>query len=390
MPPPLSRIKVAILDDYPNIAPPIFSHLSPNFTFTSFPDTLPPYNHPSTTPSQKQELIERLKPFPVISCMRERTPFPAELLRELPNLKLLMTTGRRNLGIDGEEARRLSIDVTGTSSGRRAHGSKTEKGVVDKKDGEKSRKSGPDSTTQHTISLILGLAKNLADDNTSIRTGGWQTGLSTGLAGKTLGLVGLGKLGVAVGRIMHLAFGMRVLAWSQNLTQERADEAAVSAGLSVVDEEIGGKTFTVVSKETLFRESDVISIHVVLSDRSRGVITLSDLELMKGSALFVNTSRGPIVDEDALLIILERGAIRGAALDVFELSPLPQDSRWRTTEWGKEGRARVLLTPHTGYVEGEGMKGWYGEQAGVLGDWERGVVRGLLNEGVGRRVGGRL
>ncbi|CAG8955732.1 hypothetical protein HYFRA_00010998, partial [Hymenoscyphus fraxineus] len=374
MPPLPSPIKVAILDDYPNIAPPIFSHLSPKFTFTSFPETLPPYNHPSTTPAQKQALIERLKPFPVISCMRERTPFPAELLRELPNLKLLMTTGRRNLGIDGEEARKLGVDVTGTSSGRRAHGSMVER-VLARDGGEKEggigRKSGPDSTTQHTISLILGLAKNLADDNTSIRTGGWQTGLSTGLAGKTLGLVGLGKLGVAVGRIMHLAFGMRVLAWSQNLTQERADEAAYSAGLSVVDEEIGGKTFTVVGKEVLFRECDVVSIHVVLSERSRGLITLSDLNLMKTSALFVNTSRGPIVDEDALLSVLEKGRIRGAALDVFDVSPLPRDSRWRTTEWGKDGRARVLLTPHTGYVEEEGMKGWYGEQAVVLGDWGR-------------------
>lgn len=361
-----SQIKVAILDDYPNIAPPHFSHLESKFTFTSFPNTLPLYNHASTTPEQKTELVERLQPFTVISSMRERTPFPEALLRELPNLKLLITTGMRNLGIDHEAARRLGIDVLGTKGEKPAEQTKAVK------------KEGPDSTTQHCIALLLALSKNLVADHNSIQSGGWQTGLSTGLSGKTLGVLGLGRLGVAVGKIMSQSFGMRVQAWSEHLTQEVADEKAKAAGLEV--EEGEEKTFKVVSKEELFRGSDVVSLHYVLSSRSRGIVGHPELSLMKKSALFINTSRGPLVDEDALLDVLERGAIRGATLDVFELEPLPGNSRWRTTKWGEHGRSNVLLSPHTGYVEEGTMNGWYWEQARVLEAWEEtGEKRNLMN-----------
>jgi len=216
-------------------------------------------------------------------------------------------------------------------------------------EGVKSKK-GPDSTTQHTVALILGLARGLAEGDRVVREGGWQTGLATGLSGKVFATVGLGRLGVAVARIMSLGFGMDVLCWSENLTQERADEQARSAGLPVENED-GEKTFKVVSKEELFTQADVLSVHYVLSDRSRGLIGKQDLGRMKGSALFVNTSRGPIVDDDALFECLKEGGIRGAALDVFEVEPLPGGDRWRTEEFG----GRVLLSPHMGYVEEETM-----------------------------------
>ena len=150
-------------------------------------------------------------------------------------------------------------------------------------------------------------------------------------------------------KIMYQSFGMRILAWSSSLTQETADEKAEALGLPV--EEDGEKVFKVVSKEELFKEADVLSVHYVLSDRSRGIVGAEDLKLLKRSALFVNTSRGPLVDEDALMDVLDKGAIRGAAIDVFAVEPLPLDSRWRTTNWGVDGRSNVLLTPHMGYVE---------------------------------------
>lgn len=175
--------------------------------------------------------------------------------------------------------------------------------------------------------------------------------------------------------IMYESFGMDVICWSSSLTQEKADEQAKGAGLPV--EMDGEKTFKVVSKEELFRQADVLSVHYVLSDRSRGLVSSSDLALMKASALFVNTSRGPIVDDDALYETMKEGKIRGAALDVFELEPLPGDSRWRTAEWG----GRVLLSPHMGYVEEETTAGWYKEQAEIVGKWVKGEELGdaLLN-----------
>src|SRR6266487_2351173 len=172
MPPiPKGPIKLAILDDYQGIAAPHFDSLKPNFEITTFRDTLLPFNNPTTPENVKKELVERLKPFTVISSMRERTPFPANLLQQLPNLKLLLTTGNRNASIDIEVAKKLGIHVTGALGT-----DSTEKG---------KKKRGPDSTTQHTVAMILGLARNLVDESENIKTGGWQTTLATGLSGKT-------------------------------------------------------------------------------------------------------------------------------------------------------------------------------------------------------------
>jgi lactate dehydrogenase-like 2-hydroxyacid dehydrogenase len=359
MPPiPQTPIKLAILDDYQNIASPHFESLKSTFSITVFHDTLLPYNHPSTPPEVKQELVDRLKPFTVISSMRERTPFPQDLLKQLPNLKLLLTTGLRNAGIDMVAAKELGIHVTGATGKGRSTSTQTKK------------KRGPDSTTQHSVALILGIARGLASDDKEVKEGGWEIDLATGLSGKTFSTLGLGRLGGNVAKIMYESFGMRILAWSSSLTQEAADEKAKALGLPAEDED--GKVFTVVSKEELFKQADVLSVHYVLSDRSRGIVGASDLALLKPSALFVNTSRGPLVDEDALLDVLEKGKIRGAAIDVFEIEPLPKESRWRSDKWGKQGTSKVLLSPHMGYVEEETMGLWYEEQVEILERWHKG------------------
>ena len=285
--------------------------------------------------------------------MRERTPFPKELISRLPKLKLLLTTGLRNASLDLEALKERGIPVAG---------------AADKATG---KAVGTDSTTQHCVAMILALARNIAQDDLSVKTGGWQTTVATGLTGKVLGTVGLGRLGVSVAKIMSLAFGMRVIAWSTNLTQEAADEKARGAGLPVEDAN-GEKTFKVVSREELFSSADVVSVHLVLSDRSRGNITRKDFELMKSSAFFVNTSRGPLVVERDLLDILKEGRIGGVAVDVFDLEPLPANSEWRSTKWGEDGTSRVLLTPHMGYVEGNTLNAWYSQQVDNIRLWRAG------------------
>lgn len=272
--------------------------------------------------------------------MRERTPFPRDLITRLPNLKLLLTTGVRNAGLDLPAFKDQGVPVAGT-------------------------KGGGQSTQQHCVAMILALARNLIADDLSVKTDGWQTGITLPLAGRKFGALGLGRLGLAVGRMMHVAFGMQVISWSPNLTQAKADEQARAVGLPE-------GTFKVVSREELFSESDVLSVHVVLSERSRGMVTAKDLSLLKSDALFVNTSRGPIVVDEDLLEVLNKGKIRAAALDVFELEPLPSDSPWRTTKWGEEGRSQVLLTPHTGYAERETLTNWYQEQVENIVRWQKG------------------
>lgn len=284
--------------------------------------------------------------------MRERTPFPADLISRLPNLKLLLTTGVRNASLDLKALSQRGIPVAGTG-------------------GEGRRTAGTDSTTEHCIAMILASARNIAQDDLSVKSGGWQTSCATGLSGKVFGTVGLGRLGVAVARILVQAFGMRVIAWSSNLTQAAADSQAASAGLPVEDAN-GEKTFRSVSKEELFKTADLVSVHLVLSDRSRGIISSADLSLMKPTSIFVNTSRGPLVVEQDLLDTLEQGRIRAAALDVFELEPLPLDSKWRTTSWGRDGRSQVLLTPHMGYVEEATLDSWYQQHVENIKRWQKG------------------
>jgi lactate dehydrogenase-like 2-hydroxyacid dehydrogenase len=294
--------------------------------------------------------------------MRERTPFPSELLRSLPNLRLLLSTGGRNLSLDLTAAKELNIIVAGTTgkgrSNRVTEGEKTD------------HKNGADSTTQHCIALILALVRNIAQDDKNVKEGGWQTTTATGLAGKTLGIVGLGRLGVNVARILYLAFNMRIICWSEHLTQDAADEKAKAAGLPVEDSE--GKVFRVVGKKECFEEADVVSLHYVLSDRSRGIVGEKELAWMRPSAYLVNTSRGPLIDDKALLPALKKGAIKGAALDVFEIEPLPLDSELRSTKWGEDRSSRLLLSPHMGYVEDGVMSKWYDENVENIERWVAG------------------
>lgn len=332
-------VKLAILDDYQGIAPEHFSHLESRIEVSSFPDTLDPRD-----PAQRSTLIQRLLHFDVVLAMRERTPFSADTIAALPNLKLLLTTGTRNLALDLEAFTRANVTVAGTEG----------------------RPPGVNSTVQHTWALILAFARHIARDDAAVKRGAWQGSLGVNLSGKTLGLLGLGKLGSQVGKIASLAFGMRVLAWSTNLTHAKADEQAQSQGLPV-------GTFAVASsKEDFFQRADIISVHSVLSDRSRGIVGMAELEMMQPSAFIVNTSRGPLIDESALLNALKAGRIRGAALDVFDPEPLPLDSPWRTTPWGQDGRSEVLLTPHMGYGEEDLLKGWYRETAKNLERWLNG------------------
>ncbi|KAI1424481.1 D-isomer specific 2-hydroxyacid dehydrogenase [Xylaria sp. FL1777] len=355
----MSLPTIAVLDDYQGFSKGPFERLRlAGYQVTTFTDTLLPYNHPDTSKDAKDALVGRLEPFNIICSMRERTPFPAELVNRLPNLKLLLTTGQRNASIDVKALQAREIPVAGTSN-------------------DKARGSGPDSTTQHTVALILALARSIPQDDAIMKSGGWQVKYAVDLPGKIFGTVGLGRLGSAVSKIMHLAFGMRIIAWSTNLTQDAADEQARAAGLPVEDE-TGAKTFKVVSRDELFSTADVVSIHVVLSERSRGLVGINDLEKMKKSALLINTSRGPIVNENELLEAGKKGLIRGIGLDVYGIEPLPTDSEWRSTEWGASGRSEVVLTPHMGYVVADNLVEWYDQHVENILRWQKGEALATL------------
>ncbi|KAF2420973.1 D-isomer specific 2-hydroxyacid dehydrogenase [Tothia fuscella] len=342
-------IKLAILDDYQGIAQQHFQAIDPSIEITSFPETL----HPSHNDGDLEKLVERLKDFNVISTMRERTPFQAPLLRQLPDLRLILTTGLRNAALDVKTCSELGIQVCGTDARHNLPKSNPKYPV-------------PDSTTTHCWALILALSRHIARDDRLIKEGAWQgPTLSTRIQGRVLGLAGLGRLGASVGRIAIQAWGMQVICWSTNLTQEKADEQANGSGLDPGD-------FKAVSKDQLFSDADVVSVQLVLSERSKGIIGREDLQRMKKTALFVNTSRGPLVDESALLEVCEKGIIAGAALDVYVQEPLAKDSKWRTTKWGTDGRAEVVLAPHMGYGEIESMTNWYKENAENLGRYVRG------------------
>ena len=276
--------------------------------------------------------------------MRERTAFPALILQSLPNLKLITTSGIKNAAIDLKACQELGIIVAGATGAGRSSAT------------TKPRLNSLDSTMEHTWALILGLTRNIVRDDEAIRNGAWQSSPAIGLKGKTLALLGLGRLGFMTAKIAK-GFGMDVVAWSANLTQAQADEKAQSAGLPQSSFRVAA------SKQDLIKQADILSIHYVLSDRSRNIIGAKELALMKEHALLVNTSRGPLVNEDALLQCLSEGRIGGAALDVYNLEPLPKDSPWRTTKWGQHGSSKVLLSPHMGYTEEEVMDRWYDEAA---------------------------
>jgi phosphoglycerate dehydrogenase-like enzyme len=253
--------------------------------------------------ADEDAVVEALRDEEIVVIMRERTPFPASLIRRLPRLRLLVTTGMRNASIDLAAAKAAGVTVCGTAS-------------------------TSEPPVELTWALILGLARNLVAENNSLRTGGpWQSTVGVSLAGRTLGLLGFGRIGVRVARAGR-AFGMDVTAWSQNLSADRT--AAEGVRLAA-------------SKEELLAESDVISVHLVLSDRTRGLIAAPELDLMRPTALLVNTSRAAIIDQDALVDALRRGGIAGAGLDVFDQEPLPAGHAFRTLP-------NVLATPHLGYV----------------------------------------
>lgn len=370
-----SKPSIAILDDYLDIAHTHFQHIpSDRLSVRVFRDALPAYTHPHTTQAQRQAIVDRLKPFDIVSTMRERTPFPAALLKELPNLQVLLATGTQFETFDVAAARELGITVAAAPGRGRTDGKQSKRPSRPKLD---IKKGGSHPATQHAWALILALARNVAVDDAVMKDParkGWQTQLAKGLTGATLGVLGLGRLGAAVARIGVLAWGMRAVCWSENLTQEKANRKAEEMGLPIQG---GGPdpnvpTFTAVTKADLFRMADVVTLHYVLSDRSQGIVGAKELDLMKDSALLVNTSRGPLIDDQALHTALEKGQIAGAALDVFDIEPLPADSPWRSQRWGHACRSNLLLTPHMGYVEEGIMHTWYEETAENVERWLEG------------------
>jgi phosphoglycerate dehydrogenase-like enzyme len=296
-------MRIAILDDYQHAA------LASADWATLGADELTPFHgHIADT----ADLAAQLRRFDVVVAMRERTPFDSERLRLLPGLKLLVTTGMANASIDLAAARAAGVTVCGT------------------------RGSGS-STAELTWALILSLVRHVPAEDARVRAGGWQHTMGLGLRGRTLGVVGLGALGRQVATV-GLAFGMEVAAWSQQLTAAAAEAAGV----------------TRVTKDELFGSSDVVTIHYKLSARSAGLVGAHEIGLMKPTAYLVNTSRGPIVDTDALLIALRTGAIAGAALDVYDEEPMPGGHPLRNAP-------RTVLTPHIGYVTDDGYRAFYGE-----------------------------
>ncbi|MDB5410291.1 MAG: D-isomer specific 2-hydroxyacid dehydrogenase NAD-binding protein [Rhodospirillales bacterium] len=297
-------LRVAILDDYQEAALRLadWQSLHPRAQMTAFADHL----------DDLDALAARLHTFEAIVAMRERTPFRAALLERLPNLKLLITTGMRNASIDVAAARARGVTVCGT------------RGVGT-------------PTAELAWGLILALLHHIPHEDRGMREGRWQTTLGTGLEGKTMGVLGLGRLGSQVAKVAKI-FGMRVVAWSQNLTAERA----AAAGAELVD------------KATLFAEADVISIHLVLGDRTRGLVGTDELARMKPTAYLVNTSRGPIVEEAALLDALRNRRIAGAGLDVYDIEPLPADHALRQLP-------NTVLTPHLGYVTEENYRVYFAD-----------------------------
>jgi phosphoglycerate dehydrogenase-like enzyme len=307
-------IRAAVLDDYQGRASELadWGSLRPDAEISFFHE-----------PIREADLPRVLGEFEVLVLMRERTAFPGRVLEQLPQLRLLVTTGMRNASVDAAYLHEHGIAYAGTEGGG----------------------NGP---VEVAWGLILALAKRLVVEDRAIRAGAWQLGLPRNLSGATLGLAGLGRLGSAMIPPAR-AFGMDVIAWSENLTEARATE-------------VGARR---VDKAVLLRESDVLSIHLVLSSRTRGLFGAAELAAMKRSALLINTSRGPIVDEAALVAALRSQTIAGAGLDVYDEEPLPASHPLPTLE-------NTVLAPHLGYVSEEGLRAMYGQAVEDI----RGFVEG--------------
>jgi phosphoglycerate dehydrogenase-like enzyme len=309
---PMKKYKIAVLDDYQNVALEYadWSVLRDQADIAVFQDHL----------ADSDAMIERLLPFDVACVMRERSPLPRNVIERLPNLKLIASTGPGNASIDMSAASDHGIAVVHT--------------------GYRS-----DPTIEFTWALILASARHVVTESNSVRSGGWQQTVGTDLGGKTLGVLGLGRVGSQVARIGS-AFGMNLIAWSQNMTRE----AAKAAGAILV------------SKEELFEQADILSIHVVLSSRTRGLVGAAELEKMKLTARLINTSRGPIVDEQALINVLKYKQIAGAAIDVFDTEPLPPDHPFRTLD-------NILATPHIAYVSRGLYRTFYEDTVSNIRKW---------------------
>jgi phosphoglycerate dehydrogenase-like enzyme len=316
-------IHVALLDDYQGVALGLadWRSLAPDAEVRAFADHI----------SALDALAQRLEGFECVVLMRERTPFPRALFERLPRLRLLITSGRHNAAIDLAAATQHRVQVCGTDL----------KGL---------------GTAELTWGLILAAMRHIVAEDRALQQGRWQTTLGIELAGKTLGLLGLGRLGSEVARI-GAAFRMKPIAWSPKLTEDRA--AAAGARL--------------VSKEALMAESDVLSIHIVLSDGTRGLVGAGDLARMKPSAFLINTSRGPIVDEDALIAALRDRRIAGAGIDVFAVEPLPRDHPFYHLD-------NLVMTPHLGYVTAENYAGHFPQVVDIIRAFLGGTVLKPIND----------
>ncbi len=316
-------MKCIILDDYQQVALSMtdWSILSDKVVVVSLSEHI-----------EGQELVEAIKEAEIIVIMRERTPFDALLLEQLPKLKLLVTSGMRNASIDLQAAKKHGITVCGTQS-------------------------HSEPPTELAWVLILGLARNLSLENNNFQNGGpWQSTIGADLYGKQIGLLGLGKTGTKMATIAK-AFGMKVVAWSQNLTKEQTEQHGVELASS---------------KEELLRTSDFVSIHLVLSDRTRGLIGEQELQWMKPSAYLINTSRAPIIDQEALVFALKNKWIAGAGVDVFEMEPLSVNHPFRKL-------SNLLATPHLGYVTKRNYEVYFqGAVENIQAFLEGKVIRELL------------
>lgn len=307
--------KIAILDDFQNTSLQFgnWDSLRKSAEITVFTDHI----------DNEDALVERLQPYDILCVMRERTWFPQSVLSRLRNLKLLASTGPWNAAIDIEAADELGITVCGTASSLTA-------------------------AAELTWALILAAVRHIPREISSFRNGGWQVSVGSDLSGKTIGLLGLGYSGSVTARVAQ-AFGMRIIAWSQNMTAESAAKHGAQY----------------VSKDELLASSDILSLHVRLSERTRNLIGAHELSLMQPHALLVNTARGPIVNEEALIDALDRKQIAGAAMDVFDVEPLPADHPYRSMD-------NVIATSHIGYVTEGSYEFYYGESVENIGAWIRG------------------
>jgi phosphoglycerate dehydrogenase-like enzyme len=305
-------IKIAILDDYQNVALKMadWSALRSRASIEVFSDSI----------SNPDDLVARLLPFDVICVMRERTPLPRGIIERLPQLKLIVSTGPKNSSI--------AIDAA------------EERGIV-----VKNTRGSLTAPIELTWALIMASARNLTLEAASLRAGGWQQGLGHELKGKTLGVLGLGRIGGKIARIAQ-AFEMKVITWSDRTTEQQAAEVGA----------------TLVPKEQFFAQADILTIHLVLVDATRGLVGANELAQMKPTSWLVNTSRGPIVDEVALIQALKEKRLAGAALDVFNVEPLPEDHPFRTLD-------NVLATPHLGYVSREQYEVYYSDTVQNIATW---------------------